>query len=151
MTVLHAGLLNVWEEVGWGWLPAVPFLGHDAGHVVFAEGPLGEVRAALFGTDRLETLLGLPRPEGAAVMEHELVDRELAVLAAQELDRNGLPTGCFPNSLPDVALVDVDLSTLGEVEVLGPNVAVVADEFYFTSDSIATSLVLSAVVYVFTS
>ena len=32
--------------------------------------------------------------------------------------------------MPDVALVDVDLSTLGEVEVFGPSVAVVADEFY---------------------
>ena len=26
MPVLHVGLLDDWEEVGWGWLPAVPFL-----------------------------------------------------------------------------------------------------------------------------
>ena len=38
VTVLHAGLLDVWEEVGWGWLPAIPFLCHNASRVVFAEG-----------------------------------------------------------------------------------------------------------------
>ena len=53
--------------------------------------------------------------------------------------------------MPDVALVDVDLSTLGEVEVFGPSVAVVADEFYYASDSVATSLVLATVVDVLTS
>ena len=35
--VLHAGLLDVWEEVGWGWLSAAPFLCHNASRVVFAE------------------------------------------------------------------------------------------------------------------
>ncbi|MEW8688932.1 MAG: hypothetical protein AB2556_24195 [Candidatus Thiodiazotropha sp.] len=35
--------------------------------------------------------------------------------------------------MPDVALVDVNLSTLGEVKVFGPSVAVVADEFYIYS------------------
>ena len=44
VTVLHAGLLDVWEEVGWGWLPAVPFLCHNASRVVFAEGSLRQVQ-----------------------------------------------------------------------------------------------------------
>jgi len=35
------------------------------------------------------------------------------------------------------------------VEVLRPGMAVVVDKFYFTSDTIATKLVLAAVIYVF--
>ena len=87
MTVLHAGLLDVWEEVGWGWLPAVPFLCHNASRVVFAKGSLSKFRVAQFGADCLESFVGLSCPAGAAVLEHELVDRELFVLAAQEPDR----------------------------------------------------------------
>ena len=75
VTVLHAGLLDVWEEVGWGWLPAVPFLCHNASRVVFAEGSLSKFRVAQFGVDRLESFVGLSCPVGAAVLEHELVDR----------------------------------------------------------------------------
>ena len=52
--------------------------------------------------------------------------------------------------MPGVALVEVDFPGLGKVEVFGPGVAVVDDEFYFTPDPIATPLVLSAVVDVFT-
>ena len=44
VTVLHTGLLDVWEEVGWGWLPAVPFLCHNASRMVFAEGSLSKFR-----------------------------------------------------------------------------------------------------------
>ena len=55
------------------------------------------------------SFVGLSCPVGAAVLEHELVDRELSVLTAQEPDRPGY----FPDGVPDVALVDVDLSTLG--------------------------------------
>ena len=84
VTVLHAGLLDVWEEVGWGWLSAVPFLCLNASHVVFAEGSLSKFRVAQFGADRLESFVGLSCPVGAAVLEHELVDRELSVLTAQE-------------------------------------------------------------------
>ena len=43
------------------------------------------------------------------------------------------------------------LPGLGKVEVIGPGVTIVDDEFYFTPDPIATPLVLSAVVDVFTS
>ena len=69
------------------------------------------------------------------------------------LDRPGArplmaPTGCFPNSLPDVALVDVNLSTLGEVEVSWPSVAVVADEFHRLPSAVPIS---AAVEYVFSS
>ena len=53
--------------------------------------------------------------------------------------------------MPDVALVEVDFPGLGKVEVFGPGVTIVDDEFYFTPDPIATPLVLSAVVDVFTS
>ena len=87
VAVLHAGLLDVWEEVGWGWLPAVPFLCHNASRVVFAEGSLSKFRVAQFGADRMESFVGLSCPVGAAVLEHELVDRELSVLTAQEPDR----------------------------------------------------------------
>ena len=52
--------------------------------------------------------------------------------------------------MPDVALVEVDFPGLGKVEVFGPGVTIVDDEFYFTPDPIATPLVLSAVVDVFT-
>ena len=86
MTVLHADLLDVWEEVGWGWLPAVPFLCHIASCVVFAEGSLSKFRVAQFGADRFESFVGLLCPVRAAVLEHELVDRELSVLTAQEPD-----------------------------------------------------------------
>ena len=47
--------------------------------------------------------------------------------------------------MPDVALVDVDLSTLGEVEVFGPSVAVVADEFYGSMAAIPTSTIFAIV------
>ena len=40
---------------------------------------------------------------------------------------------------------------MGKVEVFGPGVTIVDDEFYFTPDPIAAPLVLSAVVDVFTS
>ena len=80
MTVLHAGLLDVWEEVGWGWLPAVPFLCHNASRVAFAEGSLSKFRVAQFGADRFKSFVGLSCPIGAAVLEHELVDRELSGL-----------------------------------------------------------------------
>ena len=52
--------------------------------------------------------------------------------------------------MPDVAFVEVDFPGLGKLEVFGPGVAIVDDEFYFTTDPIATPLVLSAVVDVFT-
>ena len=51
--------------------------------------------------------------------------------------------------MPDVALVEVDFPGLGKVEVFGPGVTIMDDEFYFTPDPIATPLVLSAVVDVF--
>ena len=143
---LHAGLLDVWEEVGRGWLLAIPFLCQDASRVVFTEGSVGELGVTQFGADRSESFVDLSCPVGAAVLEHELVDGEQSVLAAQEPDHNRPPAGCLPDGLPDVALVDVDLSGLWEVEAFWPSVAIVADEFYYASDSVAASLVLAAVV-----
>ena len=67
-------------------------------------------------------------------------------MAAQEPDRSWLTLGDFPDGVPDVALVDVDLSGLWEVEVFGPSVAVVADGFYGP-----VSAVFTAVEDVFTS
>ena len=52
--------------------------------------------------------------------------------------------GSFPYSLPDVALVDVDLSTLGEVEVFRPGVAVVDYELYWSIYMNSTSLIFTA-------
>ena len=59
--------------------------------------------------------------------------------------------GSFTDGMPDVALVEVDFPGLGKVEVFGPGVTIVDDEFYFAPDPIAIPLVLSAVVDVFTS
>ena len=41
VSVLHTSLLNVREKAGWGWLPGVLFLGHDACRVFFSEGSFG--------------------------------------------------------------------------------------------------------------
>ena len=46
VSVLHTGLLNVREEDGWGWLPGVLFLGHDACGVVVSEGSFGKLGVA---------------------------------------------------------------------------------------------------------
>ena len=119
--------------------------------MVFAEGSVGELGVAQFGADRSESIVGLPRPIGAAVLEHELVDREPLVSTAQEPDRQWLTLGDFPDGVPDITLVDVDLSGLREVEIFGPGVAFVADEFYYASDSVATSPIFSTVEDVFTS
>ena len=97
VAVLHAGLLDVWEEVGRGWLPAVPYLCQDASRVVFAEGSVGELGVAQFGADRSESFVDLSCPVGAAVLEHELVDGEQS--AAQEPDRNRPPAGRFPDGV----------------------------------------------------
>ena len=72
-------------------------------------------------------------------------------MAAQEPDRQRQTVSSFTDGMPDVALVEVDFPGLGKVEVFGPGVTIVDDEFYFTPDPIATPLVLSAVVDVFTS
>ena len=55
--------------------------------MVFAEGSVSKLRVAQFGADHFESLVGLLCPVGAVVLEHELVDRELSVSTAQELDR----------------------------------------------------------------
>ena len=47
--------------------------------------------------------------------------------------------------MADAALIDVDLSTLGEVEVFGPSVDVVADEFYGSMAAISTSTIFPTV------
>ena len=96
VAVLHAGLLDVWEEVGRGWLPVVPFLCQDASRVVFTEVSVGELGVAKFGADRTESFVDLSCPVGAAVVEHELVDGEQSVLASQEPDRKRPPAGRFP-------------------------------------------------------
>ena len=85
--VLHTSLLDVREEASWGWLPAILFFCHNAGHVVFAEGSVSKLRVAQFGADHFESFVGLLCPVGVAVLEHELVDRELSVSTTQEPDR----------------------------------------------------------------
>ena len=130
VTVLHTSLLDVREEACWGWLPAVLLFCHNGGCVVLAEGSVGELGVAQSGADRSESIVGLPRPIGVAVLEHELVDREPPVLTAQEPDRQWLTLGDFPDGMPDITLIDVDLPGLREVEIFGPGIAVVADELY---------------------
>ena len=46
VSVLHTSLPNVRKEAGWGWLPGVLFLGHDACGVVFSEGKFGKFGVA---------------------------------------------------------------------------------------------------------
>ena len=75
--------------------------------------------------------MSLLRSIGAAVLQHELVDLELSVLAAQEPDRERFAIGSFTDGMPDVALIEVDFPGLGKVEVFGPGVTIVDDEFYF--------------------
>ena len=98
--------------------------------MVFAEGSVGELGVAQSGADRSESFVGRPHPIGAAVLEHELVDREPPVSTAQEPDRQWLTLGDFPDGVPDITLIDVDLSGLREVEIFGPGMAVVAYKFY---------------------
>ena len=43
VSVLNTSLTNVLYEAGWGWLPGVLFLGHNACGVVFSEGSFGEL------------------------------------------------------------------------------------------------------------
>ena len=119
--------------------------------MVFAEGSFGELGVAQFGADCFESIVGLLHPIDAAVLEHELVDREPPVSTAQEPDRQWLTLGDFPDGVPDITLVDVDLSGLQEVEIFGTGMAVVADEFYYASDSVATSPIFAAVEDVFTN
>ena len=53
--------------------------------------------------------------------------------------------------MPDITLVDVDLSGLREVEIFGPGVAVVAYKFYDSMAAIPTSTIFATVEDVFTS
>ena len=50
--------------------------------------------------------------------------------------------------MPDITLIDVDVSGLWEVEIFGPGMAVVVDEFY---GSIFSRPIFTAVEDVFTS
>ena len=116
--------------------------------MVLAEASVGELGVAQSGADRSESIVGLPHPIGAAVLEHELVNREPPVSTAQEPDRQWLTLGDFPDGVPDITLIDVGLSGLREVEIFGPGVAVVAYKF---NDSIFSQPIFAAVEDVFTS
>ena len=73
-------------------------------------------------------------------------DRRRAVgLGRPEAIPQSAPAGCFPDCVPDVALVDVDLSGLREVKAFWPSVAVVSDAIYYASDSVATNPIFAAV------
>ncbi len=102
MAVFYTGLFDTFEETGWCRFPVVALFGHDAGRVVHR----------------------------AAVLEQKLVRVELVVSTTKKPDCDRLVSCCFSDGLPDVALVDVDLPGLREVEVFGPGMAVVADELY---------------------
>lgn len=84
---------------------------------------------------------------GAAILEHKLVHFELFISTAEMLDRNRLISGGLLDGFPDVALVDMDLPGARKVEVFGPCVGFVADEFYFCP---STCLVFATVVDVLT-
>ena len=62
--MFDAKLLDNLDEIGWGWLPAVLFLCHNAGRVAFAEGFVSELRVAEFSAGYLERLVRLSRSEG---------------------------------------------------------------------------------------
>ncbi|KAJ7374350.1 hypothetical protein OS493_007439 [Desmophyllum pertusum] len=84
---------------------------------------------------------------GAAILEHKLVHIELFISTAEKPDRNRLISGGLLDGFPDVALVDMDLPGARKVEVFGPCVGFVADEFYFCP---STCLVFATVVDVLT-
>jgi len=90
-------------------------------------------------------------PVDTAVQEHELVDYQPSILSTKKPDCQWLVLGYFPDGLPHVALVNVDLPALWEVEVLWSGVAVVADELYFTIRLGAASLIFATVADVLAS
>ena len=85
-------------------------------------------------------------PKGSAVLEHELVDGEHSGVYTQQPDGLRLVLGYFPESVPKRAHIVADFADRGQVKVLGPGVAVVADELRGSSTA---STILGAVVDVF--
>ena len=75
--MFDARYLDILDETGWGWLPAVLILCHNAGRVAFAEGFVSESRVAEFSAACLERLVRLSSSEGPT--RHELVGRETSV------------------------------------------------------------------------
>ncbi len=55
------------------------------------------------------------------------------------------------DGLPDVAIIEVDLSALGEVQVFRPGMAVVDDEFCFATNGSLSSLIFDTVVDILAS
>ena len=129
VAVLQAGLLDILQEAGCCWLPAVSLFGRDALRVVLPEGSVSQGWVAQGIAGLLQSLVHLSRPKGASVLGHKLVNRELLVSCpTQEPDGFRLVLGGLLDGFPDIAFKEVDLSAWVEVEVFGPGVAIVADE-----------------------
>lgn len=100
----------------------------------------------------MESLTGLLGAVSAPVLENKLVNHQaLFLAAADEADGDWLTLGGFSDGFPDITLVDVDVYGLGEVEVLGPGVAVVVDELDKTMVPIFFPTVFAAVINVLAS
>ena len=108
--MFDARYLDILDEIGCGWLPAVLFLCHNAGRVVFAEGFVSELGVAEFSAGCLEPLVRLSRSEGPT--QHELVGHETSVFAAQEPDRHRLATTRLPDRLTNIELEEVDFPAM---------------------------------------
>jgi len=72
------------------------------------------------------------------------------LIAAEKPDCFWFVFRCFPYGLPDISVVEVNLSVLREVKVFRPGVAVVDYELDFTICFVASPLVLAAVIYILT-
>ena len=96
--------------------------------MVLPESSVGKALISKGFTRFPESLVGFLRPVSAAILEYKLANIKLFVPSPKK------PDGYWPSlsgpsyGFPNVALVDVDLVGAGELQVLGPSVAVVADE-----------------------
>ena len=155
MAVLYTRGLNHVEEIGGRGFPGILFFGNDARGVVLAEDLLGQGLGVFRGKPLAgleEGVVGFLGSKGPPVLKDELVNGQLFVFTAPE-DSNdlGLALRGFPDSFPNVALINADLAGLRKVEVLTPAVPVVEGELHYASYAVSTLLVLSRVVKVGTS
>ena len=69
--MLNTRHMDIFEKPYWGWLPRVALIFYNVGGVVLSKN-LGERLVAQGSGDFLLPIVDLLRPEGAAILEHEL-------------------------------------------------------------------------------
>ena len=94
------------------------------------ETSVGKVLLPEDSTGFTESLVGFLCPVSAAILEYKLVNIQLFVPSPKKPD-SYRPSLSGPSySFPNVTLIDVDLVGAWEEQVLGPSMAIVADEVY---------------------